>query len=141
MKIHHFLIAFCLLIISISSSFAQTQKSLRMEAMDKDAVFDKLKRFALENDYFIKTLNREEGYIRWNFFSRGKGVFSRDYNLDINVFLSAEDDNATRIELQIQADQIFETIESIRVKSVGVLNDEKYYNNLLSQIHQYLSRK
>ena len=115
-------------------------RSLDLKGFSKDQTFDHLKQFAVENNYFINQLDREEGFIQLGYISKTNNLFRNDYKLAINVFLNAESETDSKITLQINIKKARTQNFITTYEDEGVLKSKKGYSDLLSLINEYFNR-
>lgn len=140
-SIKHFLIFALFLFLSFQVNGQEINKSIEIVGFTQDQTFDHLKQFALENDYFIKKLNRAEGFIQLGFLSRTNNLFKSDYKLFINVLLNTINENDCRITLQIYMQEATTRDLITTYEDKGMIKSEKGYSDLLSLIKRYMDRQ
>ncbi len=140
-SIKHFLIFALFLFLSFQVNGQEINKSIDIVGFTQDQTFDHLKQFALENDYFIKKLNRAEGFIQLGFLSRTNNLFKSDYKLFINVLLNTINENDCRITLQIYMQEATTRDLITTYEDKGMIKSEKGYSDLLSLIKRYMDRQ
>lgn len=140
-SIKHFLIFALFLFLSFQVNGQEINKSIDIAGFTQDQTFDHLKQFALENDYFIKKLNRAEGFIQLGFLSRTNNLFKSDYKLFINVLLNTINENDCRITLQIYMQEATTRDLITTYEDKGMIKSEKGYSDLLSLIKRYMDRQ
>lgn len=140
-SIKQFLIFALFLFLSFQVNGQEINKSIDIVGFTQDQTFDHLKQFALENDYFIKKLNRAEGFIQLGFLSRTNNLFKSDYKLFINVLLNTINENDCRITLQIYMQEATTRDLITTYEDKGMIKSEKGYSDLLSLIKRYMDRQ
>ncbi|WP_313191626.1 hypothetical protein [Sphingobacterium sp.] len=140
-SIKHSLILALFLFLSFQVNAQEINKSIDIVGFTQDQTFDHLKQFALENDYFIKKLDRAEGFIQLGFLSRTNNLFRSDYKLSINVLLNTINENDCRITLQIYMQEGTTRDLITTYEDKGMIKSEKGYSDLLSLIKRYIDRE
>ncbi|WP_185217642.1 hypothetical protein [Sphingobacterium mizutaii] len=139
--IQHSLILALFLFLSFQVNGQEINKSTDIVGFTQDQTFDHLKQFALENDYFIKKLDRAEGFIQLGFLSRTNNLFSSGYKLSINVLLNTINENDCRITLQIYMQEATTRDLITTYEDKGMIKSEKGYSDLLSLNKKYMDRQ
>lgn len=139
--IQHSLILALFLILSFQANAQEFNKSVDIVGFTQDQTFDHLKQFALENDYFIEKLDREEGFIQLGYLSRTNNLFKKDYKLSINVLLDSINENDCRITLQIYMQEATTRDFITTYEDIGMIKSQKGYSDLLLLIKTYMDRQ
>ncbi|WP_144034551.1 hypothetical protein [Sphingobacterium sp. 1.A.5] len=121
-------------------AFSQDSKSLVISNMNSNEILDNLKRFSLENDYFIQNMDKENGFVQLYYLSKGKGLFTSEYRLMINIFVVSHAENENILTLQIKADEMYTKDFMTYYKDLGILPEGKSYTDLLGLIKQFFDR-
>ena len=137
--IRQFLLIYILSLFSVLA-YSQESESMTINNMSTNQVFDNLKIFALENDYFIQKMDRKEGFLQFYYYSKRKGIFTRDHILTINLFVIPQAENKNRLSLQIKAAEVFTDDFKPYYEDIGILPEGKPYTDLLSLITQFFDR-
>lgn len=115
---------------------------LRVTDMNVEQVYDHLKVFLLDRDYFVQSMDNKQAFVQAKIIPSSKGIFAKEIRNTINFFVVSDGDSDSKIRLQINSEILDWNGKvgnsSHYYKDKGLLKAEsRDYDDVISQLKEY----
>ncbi|GAA4131381.1 hypothetical protein GCM10022216_01430 [Sphingobacterium kyonggiense] len=143
MKLSKKLLSFLLFSFITITSYAQSgEKHLIINNITYEEVNAGLKEFALQNDFFIEKIDREEGFFQFKKKYIPKGIFSQHLRMTINFLVSDLGEERQRIDIQIYLVNLEHTVQlGYQEEEIGMPDRKKYYDEVKLILEAFFNMK